>query len=163
MARDVPSGHLERSGRDVRGHDARLGPGACRQHREAARAGAQVEHAARRREILQQEGDVRAGDNHPFVDVERHAIEPRFLQEIGCWNALADSLSDEVFDFFRSNFPVQIEIERKPQPPQNKKRGLIAGVAGSVPVVQAGGLESLLGLGDQLPELQGSRARRVSR
>jgi len=91
---------------------------------------------------------VGAGDDHPLVDVERHAVEPRLVEKIGGRNSIPDSSPHEAFNVFFSNILFQIDIERQPQSPDHQEGSLIARIAGAVPVVQAGGLESLFGFFD---------------
>jgi hypothetical protein len=98
MAGDILLRHLEGSRRDVRGHNARLGPGSRRQHGKAARSRAEVEHPTWRWHPFQQEGDVRARYDDALVDMERHSGKPSFVQQVGGGDTLLDSLKDQLFN-----------------------------------------------------------------
>ena len=85
---------------------ADVGPGHRRQHREAAVAGAQVEHAravgpcsqASMRAVGQHLGDQRARHDAALVDVERHALQPGLAGQVGGRLAGVDALVDECVD-----------------------------------------------------------------
>ena len=85
---------FERGGRDVDGHDARIGKDARGENGERSAAGAQIEDGcdarwvAGPRAILgeggcQQFADQAARDDDALVDIERHALDIGAVQEIG--------------------------------------------------------------------------------
>jgi hypothetical protein len=147
----VPARHRERGGRNVGGRDPGAREGPRGEDRQAARAGAQVEHGLGRRQILQQEGDVRARNNDALVDVEALSIEPGFAQQVGHRDALPDSSFDQGFDLCGAALAYRVaEIlgERQAQRPKDQEGRLVAGMFGAVAVVQPCRLEPFLRLRD---------------
>ena len=104
--------HFQRVLRQVDGIDPRIGEMPARQNREAARAGAKVEHAFHRAEIVDQRAavhlvrsgemrveqfaDERSRHDHSLVDVERQAAHIDLVDEIGRRLAGRDSRLDQV-------------------------------------------------------------------
>ena len=102
MSVDVDPGDRERVVGQVGRVDLDLGPGQRRQHREAAVAGAQVQHAAGAlgqprvdRAVGQWLGDQRARDDHALVDMEGHALQPGLAGQVGGRLAGRDAAVDQ--------------------------------------------------------------------
>lgn len=77
----VTCGNFERSRRNVARVHLRLGKCARGEDREAARAGAQIQDAARLAlQLAKEKSDVRARDDDAPVHIKRDAVEPGFLQ-----------------------------------------------------------------------------------
>ena len=90
---------------------------------------------------------MRARHDHAAVDIEGHAVEPGFVQQVGRRDALLDSLS------IRGARPRRGRAERfrsvskgKPSATKDEESGLVARVVGAMAVVQARRLESPLRL-----------------
>ena len=103
MAFHVDAGHGQRVGGDVGGIDRDLGPDHGGQHRQAAVAGAQVEHllgvftqpeidAA----VRQQLGDEAARHDGALVHVERHALQPGLARQVGRGLAGLDAPAQQI-------------------------------------------------------------------
>jgi len=133
----------EGGGGDVARVDPRLWKGARRQDREAARAGAQIEDAPRRdAQVPKEQRDVRPRNDHAAIDIEGQAVEPRFVEQIRCRNALLYSLLNQLLDPSRIPGPVEVGIKGQAKAAQHEERGFVAGVVGAVTVVEAGCPES---------------------
>ena len=106
---------------------------------------------------------MRARHDHAAIDVEALPGEPGFVQQIRRRDALLDSPRDQRFDFCGIGSAAGVRVERQSQATQHEEGGFVARVVRAVAVVQARSAEPALGFPDQLSELQGSRARSVSR
>src|SRR6185436_20487236 len=97
------------------------------------------------------------------VDIEPHAVQPGFVQQIRRRDALLDPLPDQRLDALGACGSSQVRAERQAESTQDEECGFVASVVRAVAVMQARGAQPALGLVNELPQLQGSRARSVSR
>ncbi len=169
---NVSPGDGQRSGRNICGIDSGAPECARSEDGEAARPGAQVEHAPRRpahpglQAITEKLREMGARHDDATVDVERQAGEPSFVQQVGDGNALRDSFSYQRFNALlpgTTDLETQIGFERQPQATQDQVSRLVTRVIRAVAVMQARPAQAALGLCQQLAERQGRRARSVSR
>jgi len=161
---DVARGDFQRCRGNVARVDLRLWIGACSKNRQAPRAGAQVENAPRPdAKVLEEERDVRPRNDHAAVHVEAQAVQPRLVEQVGGRNALPYSFLDQRLDPPRIGVLAKVFVEPQAKPAQHQERCLVAGIVGAMAEMELCCAQPALGLPDQLPQSQGSRARRVSR
>jgi hypothetical protein len=171
VALDVALGDGEGIAAQVRGLHAGVGPAHRGEHRQAAVAGAQVEHARRRRRqpgadraVDERLGNERARHDHACVDNERHPVQPGLAGEVGGRHALGDPTLDQRLDGTllgsgdrpRCRVGGRIErverIERQAESPQHQPGRLVERVVGAVAEGDACALESRRHALDQLAE-----------
>ena len=91
-----------------------------------------------------------ARNDDPAIDVERDAVEPRFVEKVRGGDSLPDSSVHQGRDTARIGVATQICIERQTEAAQDEKSGFVVRVIGAVPVMQAGRPQSLRDLSYQL-------------
>ena len=126
------------------------------ENREAAGAGAQLQHGAHLlgifhvglQTVLQQFADERTRHDHAFVHVEAEAVHPRFLRDVGGRHALGGAALDHVqhgVDFSRGQARVEKRVqrvERQMQRVQDQIGGFVVGIGRAVAERQIGLVEA---------------------
>src|SRR5690606_15325304 len=143
----------------------RFGKGQGAGNADAATTCAEIEDAPRRRlqerleSVVDQLGDRRTRHQHTLIDVERHAAEPRLLQEIGKRLACCHALLEQLRHFAHCGgiqaqlrFSFGCRLSMAPQHRFQQPAGLVPGIVGAVAEEQAGSLQRL---GASLYVLQG--------
>jgi hypothetical protein len=168
---DVDARHRECVAGDVAGIDADLGVGHRGDHRQAAVAGAQVEHALRaiRQPRIQrafalavgeQFGDEGARHDHALVDVEGHVLQPGFFRQVGGGLAGGDAFvhqRDGPGFVFGGELVLRTflqRVQRQAERGEHQPGRLVEGVGGAVAKRNARLFEAGALRGDQFDELR---------
>jgi hypothetical protein len=158
MARNVAPRQRERTGRQVRGIDARPREGQRRQDGEAAGAGAKVEHVLDPARIADRQDAVRqhvanegTRDQRPTIGVEANAVHVGRAHQVGRGQAQADAGVDQgeqprALGRGRAQIQVWIEpVDRQTQRFQNQERRLVAGIGRAMAIGQPRSAKALDG------------------
>src|SRR5439155_21889420 len=122
------------------------------QDRQATRAGTQIERRLdlrrignpRTQALAQQFGNVRAGDQHPLVDIEPVRTEPGFVRQVCGRDALVDAAGYDLqqllaFDVRESRIEERLEtVQRQVQRGQDQVRGLVVRAGRAMPEKKPG-------------------------
>ncbi len=154
----------QRVRRQVHGIERRVRPLQRGQDRQAAGAGAQLQHIGRAvlvrqprgQSLFQQLADEAARHDHAFVHVEAHAVHVGFVREVGGGHAVDGAALDHLqHGGHLLGQQARVEerlqrVERQVQRVQDQVGGFVVGVLAAVAEDQAGGGEARHGIAQQV-------------
>jgi len=169
VAANVATCHLERIIGDVDGIHPRVRQRPRAGNGDAAGASAQIEHSPYlvrldpgREAPLDELGDRRARDEHPRIDLDAHTGEPGDTGEVRRGDALADAAREELPYALLARAADAPAVQRGSQRVrqaegmQHQRRGLIAGIVGTVAEEDTGARQASRAARDECPDGEGA-------